>query len=283
MKDPAILFYKDKWLMATAEMDSDVRGWYLNLILHHFDKGSLPNDMEMLASLAGVKFSEYQRFNQVFNQVLNQKFIQNDEGRLENETAKHILTSREQFKEKRTRSANIAVVIKAAIKLVGNETWKIKQLKSYLFSLSDEDIERHKNNQVLNQVLNQMVVHSDNLYINVNVNENIDTNINTNVLAFLDFCNLPMFSGISNEQFLHMCWNVSHNGYKLTNIANFKSDYFRLIANNTNLHKQTGRSEEWLVNNAKRWINDQAATHQEWDNYADYFKHFLNWTRKQPK
>ena len=39
-RDPAVLFYIDTffWLTATAEMDSDVRGWYLNLILHQFDK-----------------------------------------------------------------------------------------------------------------------------------------------------------------------------------------------------------------------------------------------------
>lgn len=177
MKDPAILFFKDKWLMATAEMDSDVRGWYLNLILHHFDKGSLPNDMEKLASLAGVKFSEFQRFNQVYNQVLNQKFVQNENGRLENETAKEILIAREQFKDKRTRSANIAVVIKAAIRLVGADTWKIAQLKTYLYSLSDADIEKHKDNQILNQVLNQMVNQTDNLYTNVNVNEIINDNV----------------------------------------------------------------------------------------------------------
>lgn len=69
MKDPAVLFFIDTWLSATAEMDSDTKGWYLDLILHQYDKKDLPNDIENLAKLAGVKFSEYERFKQVFEQI----------------------------------------------------------------------------------------------------------------------------------------------------------------------------------------------------------------------
>ena len=105
MKDPACLFYIDTWLSATAEMDSDVRGWYLNLILHQYDKKDLPNDIEKLAVLAGVKFSEFERFKQMYEQVLKQKFKQNENNRLENNFAKQIITNREQFKDKRQKSA----------------------------------------------------------------------------------------------------------------------------------------------------------------------------------
>ena len=74
MKDPAVLFYINDWLSSTAEMDADVRGWYLNLLLHNYDKKTLPNNVEKLAVLCNVKFSEYERFKQVFEQVLKQKF-----------------------------------------------------------------------------------------------------------------------------------------------------------------------------------------------------------------
>ena len=78
-KDPAALMYIDTWLTSTAEMDADVRGWYLNLILHNYDKNDLPNDIEKLAVLAGVKFSEFKRFEQVFKQVFEQRFEETPE------------------------------------------------------------------------------------------------------------------------------------------------------------------------------------------------------------
>lgn len=175
-RDPAVLFYIDTWLTATAEMDSDVRGWYLNLILHQFDKKSLPNEMEKLASLAGVRFSEFERFKQVFEQVLKQKFKENENGRLENDYAKTILQAREQFKDKRSKSGNVGVIIKTA-KEIGFSEIEINELKSTLYSLESNEIEKYKDKQMLKQVLEQM----RKLYINKD--ENKDKSINGNKLT----------------------------------------------------------------------------------------------------
>ena len=165
-KDPAVLFYIAQWLASTAEMDSDVRGWYLNLILHGYDKNGLPNDVEKLASLAGVKFSEYERFKQVLEQVLMQKLVLNSEtGRLENPKSAEILKSREEFKDKRQRSGNIGVVIKLAKTITGFTKKHIDTLKQELYTYSDSEIEAAKNEQVLKHLLK--------LYINVNVNNNL--------------------------------------------------------------------------------------------------------------
>jgi len=111
-KDPAVLFYISDWLTSTSEMDADVRGWYLNLLLHNYDKGSLPNDIEKLAVLAGVKFSEYKRFEQVFEQVFKQKFEQTPEQRLSNPRTNEILRQRENFKEKRSESGKLSYFLK---------------------------------------------------------------------------------------------------------------------------------------------------------------------------
>lgn len=164
-KDPAVLFYIDTWLSATAEMDSDVRGWYLNLILHNYDKKSLPNDIEKLAVLAGVKFSEFERFKQMYKQVLEQKFEQNESGRLENAYAKKILQGREQFKDKRSKSGNIGVVIKQAKTIIGFTDKHLARLKDELFLMDEQSIDKHKDKQVLEQMLK--------LYINENINENV--------------------------------------------------------------------------------------------------------------
>ena len=173
MKDPACLFYIDTWLSATAEMDSDVRGWYLNLILHQYDKKDLPNDIEKLAVLAGVKFSEFERFKQMYEQVLKQKFKQNENNRLENNFAKQIITNREQFKDKRQKSGNIGVIVKLAKSIDGFSDAYIFKLKSYLYTLDSEQIYKHKDKQMLKQMLK--------LYINENKTKDKDINNDTNL------------------------------------------------------------------------------------------------------
>ena len=162
-RDPAALFYIDTWLAATAEMDSDVRGWYLNLILHQFDKKDLPNDVEKLAVLAGVKHSEFERFKQMLNQVLMQKFKQNEHGRLENAYAKQIIAGRELFKDKRSKSGTIGAIIKTALTIQGFNSEYINRLKLELYEMESEQLDKHKDKQVLEHLLK--------LYINGNENE----------------------------------------------------------------------------------------------------------------
>lgn len=163
-KDPAVLFYPDKWMMATAGMPSDVRGWYLNLILHQYDKGELPNDIEELATLAGIRISEYERFKQMFEQVLKQKFKQNDKGALENEKAKEILQARQKFKNKRSNSGIMGVFVKIAKHELSATPSQIDFLKSELEKIDYTSIDKQMRKQVLKQMLK--------LYINVNANVN---------------------------------------------------------------------------------------------------------------
>lgn len=76
MKDPAVLLYIDSWRTSTTEMDAITRAYYMDLLLHQYDKGSLPNDIEELANICRVRFSEFEQFKQVFEQVLKQVFEQ---------------------------------------------------------------------------------------------------------------------------------------------------------------------------------------------------------------
>ncbi|NBN88410.1 MAG: DUF1376 domain-containing protein [Proteobacteria bacterium] len=169
-KDPAALFYIDKWLIATAEMDADTRGWYLNLILHQYDKKSLPDSIESLAVLANVKFSEYERFKQVFEQVLKQKFIKQEDGRLRQEFAAEVIQGREKFTEKRELSGRIGYVIKIAKGIYPNDYKYYEYLKK---EVDFNDIDT-KDEQVLKQMLKQM----HELYININKDIIISSNNN---------------------------------------------------------------------------------------------------------
>lgn len=166
-KDPAALFFIDTWLTATAEMKADCRGWYLNLILHQFDKGSLPNDIEELASLAQVRFSEFDLFKQVYEQVLKHKFQLNSNGRLENAVATQILRAREDFKEKRSGAGKISAFIKFIRKHLCQDENVIFFVKQHV-DLSKIDT---KNQQVLKQVFE----HLHQLYINGNGNNTTTT------------------------------------------------------------------------------------------------------------
>lgn len=160
-KDPAILFYKDAWLVATKGMRADCRGWYINLLLYQFDKGDLPNDIEELASLADVRASEYDLFKQVFEQVLKQKFKVLENGRLSNDFAMEVLKKREMFKEKRSLSGKIGYFIRFA---------RNNDIPEEVITYVKENVDftqiDTKNEQVLIDLLEQVLKQKFKLYIN---------------------------------------------------------------------------------------------------------------------
>lgn len=169
MKDPAVLLYVNDWLNSTAAMEADCRGWYLNLILHNYDKGSLPNDIETLAVLCNVKYSEFARFEQVFKQVLEKKFEQNDDGTISNARTQKILQAREVFKDKRSEAGKKSYLIRFFAKKYPKQ-YKVKALKDFVLENIDTSIDL-KNEQVLEQVFEQMFE----LYRNANANEDVNT------------------------------------------------------------------------------------------------------------
>lgn len=165
MKDPAILFYYTDWLTSTAEMDADCRGWYLNLIIHNYDKGSIPNDVEKCAVLAGVKFSEFQRFEQVFQQVLQHLFQQTDQQRLSNPRAKEILRRREAFKEKRSNAGKLSRIL-----TYFRSTYKSEMTKGFeaFIKANTDEINLPEIDVKNEQVLQHLLQHLLQLYRNRN-------------------------------------------------------------------------------------------------------------------
>lgn len=179
-KDPAVLLYIDNWLVSTKEMRADERGWYLNLILHQYDKGDLPNDIEELANLCDVRMSEFESFKAKWGQVLKHKFKQNNKGRLENDKAAEILRKREQFKEKRSESGKIGYVIKFAMAELKATREECEYIKTN-FNFNNIDL---KNEQMLKQVLKQTLK----LYINGDGNKDKDLNKNENLKEEKNVC-----------------------------------------------------------------------------------------------
>jgi hypothetical protein len=173
MKDPAVLIYFDKWIASTNGLKAIYRAWYFDLLIYNYDKGSIPNDIDEIAGICRVLPSEYDLFKQVVIQVLDQKFkLVND--RYINEVAIDVLRKRELFVDKRSKSGNIGVVIKLATTIKGFNIKHLDRLKKELFAMDLDDINKHKDKQVLEQVLK--------LYINVDVNEDVDININKDIV-----------------------------------------------------------------------------------------------------
>lgn len=112
-KDPAFLMYYKQWLVSTAGWDADIRGWYINLLCHQADKpDGLPNDLESIAELAGVKISQYDRFDECWKRTLEAKFKANGQGKLINEKQEKVINSRKEFSEKQARRGLIGYFIK---------------------------------------------------------------------------------------------------------------------------------------------------------------------------
>lgn len=150
--DFAILFFVKDWLTSTASMSADCRGWYINLLCHNHDKGELPNDIEQLAILASVKFSDYERFTKGFEKELRSKFIATEDNTLTNPKLEEIMQTRQRFTEKRTASGKMGVLVKTAKMLTDNSD-EIEYLKSQFEEAEEYLSDREKLKQVLKQML----------------------------------------------------------------------------------------------------------------------------------
>lgn len=114
-KDPAFLMYYKQWIVSTASWDADIRGWYINLLCHQADKPEgLPNDLESLAELAGVKISQYKRFEDGWKRTLEAKFKKNKEGNLVNLKQETVLNERKDYSLNQSRRGIIGFFIKNA-------------------------------------------------------------------------------------------------------------------------------------------------------------------------
>lgn len=164
-KDPAVLLYVDTWLTSTASMSADCRGWYINLLCHNHDKGELPNDIEELGLLANVRFSDFERFNNVWVSELKKKFVEKENGMLSNPKLETIMQTRQRFIEKRSMAGKIGVLVKTT-KLITKDADEIDFIKSKIEQFESVLPDRDELKQMIKQVLK--------LYRNEDKTENKD-------------------------------------------------------------------------------------------------------------
>ncbi len=89
-KDPAFLFYSQRWLEGTAEFSSSEKGVYVDLLAHQHQKGSLPPETFRLCRLTGLSEDE---FLPIWEGIKS-KFTTNSDNRLVNRTLNDIVKER---------------------------------------------------------------------------------------------------------------------------------------------------------------------------------------------
>lgn len=170
--NPAFLMYYKEWLVSTAGWDADERGWFINLLCHQADKPEgLPNDIESLADLAGVKFSQFIRFKECWKRTLEAKFVANDKGLLKNKKLEKVDTERKEYSEKQAERGLIGYYVKLARKEKGINDEQAKQLYIGLSKLSLIEKTHDERDECFKRTLEAIYADAD---ANANANEDIE-------------------------------------------------------------------------------------------------------------
>lgn len=123
-KDPAFLFYPQRWLEGTAEFSPAEKGVYIDLLAHQHQKGSLPSDMKRLCRLTSATESEFE----VIWEAIKSKFTLILGNRLLNETLDEITSQRLAKGETNRITGRFATLIRQKKGLSENEREGIKNL-----------------------------------------------------------------------------------------------------------------------------------------------------------
>lgn len=73
-KDPAFLFYYKDFDSDTADWEPEAIGWYVRLLCFQAANGYIPSDIEELAVVARVKFSDFEKFRDRWASRIASKF-----------------------------------------------------------------------------------------------------------------------------------------------------------------------------------------------------------------
>lgn len=146
-KDPAFLMYYKDILTSCASWDADELGWFLRLLCHQADKPTgLENDIESLASLANVKFSQYERFKACWEQRLKGKFKATLEGLLINEKQEGVIDRRTEYSKIQRLSGTIGALIKKVKEYHTLTDEEVAKLSNYLEN--DNIVEKNKKEKI---------------------------------------------------------------------------------------------------------------------------------------
>lgn len=73
-KDPAFLLYYKDFDNDTANWEPEALGWFMRLLFFQAGNGYIPSDIEEVAQIARVKFSEFEKFKNIWENRISVKF-----------------------------------------------------------------------------------------------------------------------------------------------------------------------------------------------------------------
>jgi hypothetical protein len=120
MKDPAVLFYFQDFLVGTEFMTDDETGKYIRILCHQADKGALP--MMFLEKICSGKVPE----------IIMEKLKQNGDGKFYQERMKIEIEKRKSFCESRRKSR------------IGAKKKKVNVRETYDTRMENENINENK-------------------------------------------------------------------------------------------------------------------------------------------
>lgn len=249
-KDPAALMYISNYLTTTAEMPGDALGWYTRLIMHHYDKGSLPVSIEKLATLANVSFSEFDRFKEVFKDYLEVLFVKNGEDRLINIETVNILEARASYKDEKSGGGKLGVFIKFLRK---NYT-KDEKLLSFIKDNVEMTELLDDNNMLIKEVFKEVFDKKVKLYIDT-VKDTVIHQINPEL-------------------------NLKDENLVLGSVESYKTDFDNDYMLDQGVVSQCGFSPEQVVTaRVEFWSDKEKDVEMIYKPYHDVQVHFLRWCR----
>lgn len=175
MKSPAFLLYYKDFLADTAAWEAYEVGWAIRLLCHQARHGYIPADEEKMATIAGVKFSQYDKFRVSLRDTLRQYFSEMPSGNLHHEHTTKILQDQQKKTATKSILGHLANYIKYKNITLQQKNWLKKGFKDTDFLEFSEEERKEKIYTHLNQKLKQhetlSVSLSDTLYkADVNVN-----------------------------------------------------------------------------------------------------------------
>lgn len=181
-KDPAFLFYYKDFDNDTASWEAESIGWYIRLLCYQAGNGELPSDLEEIAQIARVKFSEFQLFSERWACRLASKFAINDNGKLYNKKLSTIQENRK-IDAVKSRKKSILSILGNYIKYNNLSEETIQNLKENFnhndfISIVDEQDRKNAILTKIDEIITKSSLSdtlSDTLiYVNENVNESIN-------------------------------------------------------------------------------------------------------------
>lgn len=242
-KDPAFLFYPEKWIVGAAGMKWEAKGVYIHLLAFQHQKNGLPVKPDELAELIGM---ELQSFLIVWNDYGLSKKFSEKEGRLFNERLHEIM-------HERSHQAKVNKVIAVYREVLKKMNFSQKD-REEVKKAFDVSIFLNETHETLHESITKWLTNRFTNLISTNTINNTNTGVKEKPQDFLkryneiEFDNLLMKCGIKDEEeriFAVIQWGlkVFENGWEYS--PDTKSDYAKLTAG----------LEKWLNSwqrNAKR-------------------------------